>query len=770
MKENRRSVFLSHASKDFNMIESLASHLEANGIPCWYAPRNIPYGQTYNTQIAIDIETVEAVLVFITENVKSSEFIQKEVDLAIRYKRTIIPVLVDGSEIPKELELYLCNIQWLNKGLFDSDEEFYDHLTAVLEEIYQGGMQPRFFQPDMKQPLVLKNSAQSFLFEISSAQLQQVKKTFVAPAGIEEAKKKLKEHNILYIHHPQHIGKYSYAISLLEDAGAKEIYEWSKEATLLNITQHALKKKIGLLAEVSGSEEFFKGLHDFHLDTYIKKLKEKEAYCIIINQNEPPSLMQPYSVRVKKPDDLKALLIKHTMNAKKEDKAKQQIVDWIDSDEGEEILPDQLYPREAKAYIDKLEKLVTGKISKKEFIESLDVNVEERVKTQFMEFKHRKNPLKEIAFYLALSIYEGNTYPLIIEKSWDLFSLLVERAGQQLVFEEELLERDEYLSFFHAHVVQEWRHTDAGGEKIDVVRFLFKEDIPVIWAYIWEQYSNYNAVLVSWLQQQLFQFNKKLDENIKFILVYLLKKDSIAVRNQVILPWANSEQPKERLFAAQILQDLSKEEDRKQLVFNLVKSWANLRNNTRLQWTSTILMGTELNISYFPQILRLLRSVYEGNGGKLAFSVQRSFESLSKTISYGPDYEKLYFRFWQEWFGHTETKKAQEVIRFAQSIFAESPEVFFSNRLKESRKFWEDLVHFSLRNSRTRKSLEGMLEAWAAYSQGDTGKIDRFASLLYKVYKIEEPHNKEFLERFIRIRVRRQQNIYGPIQERLINM
>jgi len=46
-----RDVFISHASPDVKLAESICEVLESNGMSCWIAPRDIPFGYFYRADL-----------------------------------------------------------------------------------------------------------------------------------------------------------------------------------------------------------------------------------------------------------------------------------------------------------------------------------------------------------------------------------------------------------------------------------------------------------------------------------------------------------------------------------------------------------------------------------------------------------------------------------------------------------------------------------------------------------------------------------------------
>ncbi|MFK4997144.1 hypothetical protein ACI2OX_04720 [Bacillus sp. N9] len=148
-------------------------------------------------------------------------------------------------------------------------------------------------------------------------------------------------------------------------------------------------------------------------------------------------------------------------------------------------------------------------------------------------------------------------------------------------------------------------------------------------------------------------------ENTAFdILVHLAKRDSQHVRNQLIVPWANSTDYKERLLAARILRGMAIDEDFIHTVFTLTKSWIRQHNNERLQWTALGVLGSKVGGAYYSQSLELLKEMYESaNVKRLFFPLQRSFEQLCRFAEQSKEHEELFFSFWTNWFKHSDEKQ-----------------------------------------------------------------------------------------------------------------
>jgi len=110
----KKSVFISHASKNFKLADDICSLIENRGISCWIAPRDIPPGASYGEEIARAIEQCSAVIFVMTEEANQSRAIANELELAFRHQRLIIPVRLNNIEPAQSLKFYVSNAQWVD--------------------------------------------------------------------------------------------------------------------------------------------------------------------------------------------------------------------------------------------------------------------------------------------------------------------------------------------------------------------------------------------------------------------------------------------------------------------------------------------------------------------------------------------------------------------------------------------------------------------------------------------------------------------------------
>ena len=94
--------FISYSSKDQEFLERLHADLQNKGIRCWFAPEDMKIGNRIRRRIDEMIHVRERLLLILSENSVSSEWVEKEVATAFekegREKRVVLfPVRLDDA-------------------------------------------------------------------------------------------------------------------------------------------------------------------------------------------------------------------------------------------------------------------------------------------------------------------------------------------------------------------------------------------------------------------------------------------------------------------------------------------------------------------------------------------------------------------------------------------------------------------------------------------------------------------------------------------------
>jgi TolB-like protein/tetratricopeptide (TPR) repeat protein len=124
-------VFVSHASQDAAIANSLVEAFERAGIPCWIAPRDVVAGEFYADAIVHAIDAARALVLVLSRSSAASHHILREVERASSKRRSVIALRIDRASMPAGLEYFLNTSQWLDAAEADPSRAFPKLIEAV---------------------------------------------------------------------------------------------------------------------------------------------------------------------------------------------------------------------------------------------------------------------------------------------------------------------------------------------------------------------------------------------------------------------------------------------------------------------------------------------------------------------------------------------------------------------------------------------------------------------------------------------------------------
>jgi adenylate cyclase len=114
VKNPAGAVFVSYASQDAAVAESLCTALEREGLPCWIAPRDVRPGDYYADAIVNAINACPVLVLVLSKNSVDSAHVLREVERASSKRRPIIAFRIDTTPLPAGLEYFLSASQWID--------------------------------------------------------------------------------------------------------------------------------------------------------------------------------------------------------------------------------------------------------------------------------------------------------------------------------------------------------------------------------------------------------------------------------------------------------------------------------------------------------------------------------------------------------------------------------------------------------------------------------------------------------------------------------
>ena len=107
-------VFISHSSHDKATADAACAVLEANGIRCWIAPRDILPGSKWGEAIIDAINASRAMVLVFSSKSNYSAQIYREVERAVNKGVMVIPLRIEDVMPSKSLEYFISDQHWLD--------------------------------------------------------------------------------------------------------------------------------------------------------------------------------------------------------------------------------------------------------------------------------------------------------------------------------------------------------------------------------------------------------------------------------------------------------------------------------------------------------------------------------------------------------------------------------------------------------------------------------------------------------------------------------
>jgi hypothetical protein len=108
------AVFVSHSSRNADAAMSIVNALEAAGVACWVAPRDIPAGADYNGAIMAGINACRAMVLVFTRYSAESDPVAREVERVLNRRMPVIPVRLEQAAPSPALEFMISTSQWVD--------------------------------------------------------------------------------------------------------------------------------------------------------------------------------------------------------------------------------------------------------------------------------------------------------------------------------------------------------------------------------------------------------------------------------------------------------------------------------------------------------------------------------------------------------------------------------------------------------------------------------------------------------------------------------
>ena len=127
-----RDVFISYSQPDRECAVELVARLEAEGINCWMAPRDIAPSADWAAEIMDAISSVRVMILVFSANSNLSPQVRREVERAVHKQLSVLPFRIEDVLPSKSLEFFLSAQHWMD-AFPPPREPHYARLCAYLK-------------------------------------------------------------------------------------------------------------------------------------------------------------------------------------------------------------------------------------------------------------------------------------------------------------------------------------------------------------------------------------------------------------------------------------------------------------------------------------------------------------------------------------------------------------------------------------------------------------------------------------------------------------
>ncbi len=134
-------IFISYANQDKATADAACAKIEAEGIRCWIAPRDVAPGADWAGAIIDAIDHCRAMVLIFSSSANGSKQIHREVQRAFDREVPVVPFRIENIAPEKSLAYYMGPVHWLDALTLPLEQHLQKLATSVksFAQIDSGG-------------------------------------------------------------------------------------------------------------------------------------------------------------------------------------------------------------------------------------------------------------------------------------------------------------------------------------------------------------------------------------------------------------------------------------------------------------------------------------------------------------------------------------------------------------------------------------------------------------------------------------------------------
>jgi hypothetical protein len=136
-------VFISYPHQDRAIANAMCATLEAHGIRCWIAPRDIAPSAEWAASIVEAIDSCRVMVLIFSGHTNRSRQVSREVQQAFDGEKPVIPFRIENVAPEKSLRYYMGSVHWLDALTLPLEHHLQRLTTAVQALLVATGPEDR---------------------------------------------------------------------------------------------------------------------------------------------------------------------------------------------------------------------------------------------------------------------------------------------------------------------------------------------------------------------------------------------------------------------------------------------------------------------------------------------------------------------------------------------------------------------------------------------------------------------------------------------------
>lgn len=162
-------AFISYSSKNQKLANAMRELFKRHNIDTWMAPYDIPAGCEYAEVLYDAITDCSCLVLMLTDVSQNSQWVKKEVNIAITNGKAIIPVELEDVELNSSMKLYLNDQQIVPVEIIDEKSEA---IMNILNRVIC------LTKDSIKEPTALKENKNVATTESKQKKISIIRKLF----------------------------------------------------------------------------------------------------------------------------------------------------------------------------------------------------------------------------------------------------------------------------------------------------------------------------------------------------------------------------------------------------------------------------------------------------------------------------------------------------------------------------------------------------------------------------------------------------------------